>query len=587
MPAVIRAIRLLAGLGIVLSTACATGPAAPEGEALAPTAEVAANAAAQVAEEHEDEDYPVRPFPTQTLAALLAAEIAGVRGDVGFALAQYRAQARTTDDPQVIARAAHIAQYEGDEAALRELADLWVAKEPDNPQAHELAAAALLRGGKVQEALPHAVFLLREGDAQAFRKLTGAAAKQPPGQRRQVLTAYEALLRAEPDQPDLLLGTALLLWEEQRLTEARELAERALRAQPDQPAAHLLYAQLLDAAGLPEQALDHLEEALSNFADDSNFSRAYVRTLFAHRDMELALARLRPLVERHPEDGALRLGLALAHGESGQSGAAREQLRLLIEDPEFGDDARFQLAQLEEAEGRAQEAEALYRRVEGNYWLPATARLTRLLAAGGDLAAARRYLDEARALHEDQRVPLYQIEAEVLMQAGAYRQAREVLTQGLQQTPDSVELLYARSLAHEKMGDIAAVEADLRAILAIDAENASALNALGYSLANHTDRFAEAQALIERALALEPDDAAIMDSLGWVLYRRGEHQRALVELQRAAALLPDPEVAAHLGELLWVMGERERAKSIWGEALKQFPEDPLIRETMQRLQADS
>ncbi|MFZ5654890.1 MAG: tetratricopeptide repeat protein, partial [Pseudomonadota bacterium] len=123
--------------------------------------------------------------------------------------------------------------------------------------------------------------------------------------------------------------------------------------------------------------------------------------------------------------------------------------------------------------------------------------------------------------------------------------------------------------------------------LAMDADNAAALNALGYSLTNHTDRYEEAQRLIERALALAPDDAAIIDSLGWVLYRRGQHQRAIVELRRAAELLPDPEVAAHLGEVLWVVGERQQARSVWEEALERFPDDRLIRETMRRLQADS
>src|SRR5690606_2086952 len=121
--------------------------------------------------------------------------------------------------------------------------------------------------------------------------------------------------------------------------------------------------------------------------------------------------------------------------------------------------------------------------------------------------------------------------------------------------------------------DIAAVEADLRAILAMDPDNASALNALGYSLTNHSDRYEEAQRLIERALELAPNDAAIIDSLGWVLYRRGQHERALAELRRAATLLPDPEVAAHLGEVLWVMGEREQARAVWAEALERFPDD--------------
>ena len=582
----IRAIRLLAGLGMVLLTACTAGPLVQSMGAGTGAADPE-DAAEPAAAPGYGGNYPVRPFPTQTLSALLAAELAGVRGDLAFALAQYREQALATGDPGVIARAAHIAQYAGDEVAVAELSRLWVAQEPENPQARALAATGLLREGRLFAALPHAVFLLRHGDAQAFRQLTAAAAKTPGEQRRQLLAAYQELLGEEPDNADVLFGNALLLWEEQRLVEARELAERALRMRPDEPAGHLLYAQLLDESGASGQALDHLENTLREHAGDPSFSRAYVRLLFARNDVALAQARLDPLVAHYPDDSALRFGLALAYRESGQTARAREQFEQLLEDPELGDDAHFHVAQLLEAEGDVNGALARYRGVQKGYRLQATARVAGLLAGSGDLPAARRHLEESRARHEDDAVALYQIEAELLMHADAHREARDLLTGALVQHPGSIELLYARSLSHEKLGDIAAVEADLLAILAIDADNASALNALGYSLANHTDRFDEAQALIEKALALEPDDGAIIDSLGWVLYRRGEHQRALAELQRAAAMMPDPEVAAHLGEVLWVMGEHERARSIWGEALKQFPEDRLIRETMHRLQVDS
>ena len=583
----IRVSHLSVGLSVVLLAACASGIRAPGGAHTTPAADpVAAATGSRANNERVDADYPVRPFPTQTLSALLAAELAGVRGEIHFALAQYREQSRITGDPGVIARAAHIAQYAGDELAMAELAELWIAREPDNPRAQELAMASLLQAGRVQEALPRALLLLQQGDAQAFRQLTAMAAKQSPEQRREVLTTLDEELRADPDNADLLFGTALLLWEEQRLTEALERAEHALRIRPETPSGHLLYAELLNAAGQRQQALDHLEAQLLLDVDHYNFSRVYVSLLLAGRNPAQAVARLRPLVERQPDDVVLRLGLALAYRETHQPDAAKAELSLLIDDPEIGDDARFYLASLFEAEGNVSEAIALYRGVEENYWLSATARLSQLLVEQGDLAEVRRHLAASRSLRQDQRIPLYQLEAELLMRAEAYGDARDLLTQGLATDPDSIELLYARSLAHEKLGDIAAVEADLRAILAADGENASALNALGYALTNHTDRLDEAQALIEQALALEPEDAAIIDSFGWVLFRRGEQERALVELQRAAAMLPDPEVIAHLGEVLWTMGEHEEARSVWAEGLRQFPNDSLIRETMQRLRVD-
>ena len=417
--------------------------------------------------------------------------------------------------------------------------------------------------------------------------LTGSAARRPQTERDALLAAYDELGPAFPDSPDLLFGRALLRWQAGGVDEARKLAERAVALQPDNPAGHLLFAQLLEESGLSAQAFEHLERVLPRYPEDTRLSRAYVHMLLGRRDFARAVARLEPQVTAYPDNAVLRFGLALAYRGADRPEAAREQLTMLVEDPELSGDAYFQLGQLADSDGHVERAIQYYRRVQGEHWLAATARAARLLADSGELAAARRYLARLRATHQEQLSTLFQIEAELLMHRGEYRDAQELLDAGLEEIPGSIELLYSRSLAHEKLGDIAAVEADLRAILAMDADNASALNALGYSLANHTDRYEEAQHLIERALALAPNDAAIIDSLGWVLYRRGQHERALAELRRAAALLPDPEVAAHLGEVLWVMGEREQARSVWAEALERFPDDRMIRETMQRLQVDS
>lgn len=584
----VRAIRLLAGLGVVLLVACASGPQAPALRQPDSGAETDAVADRPAPESNgASADYPVRAFPTQTLYALLAAETAGIRGDVDFALRQYLEQARATGDPGVISRAAHIAEYAGDDGALAELGLLWVAREPEDPQARELAAAGLARQGRLLEALPHAVFLLRQGSGQALRLLTGSAAKQPQAEREALLAAYDELVPEFPDSPDLLFARALLRWQAGQVDDARELAERAVALEPDNPAGHLLFAQLLEESDLRTQAFEHLERVLPRYPEDTRLSRAYVRMLLGQRDFARAVARLEPLVTAHPDNAVLRFGLALSYRGADRPEAAREQLSVLVEDPELGGDAYFQLGQLADAAGQVERAIQYYRRVQGEHWLAATARAARLLAESGEIAAARRYLAKLRSTRQEHLSTLFQIEAELLMQLDEYRDARELLDEGLEEIPGSIELLYARSLAHEKLGDIAAVEADLRAILAMDPDNASALNALGYSLANHSDRYAEAQRLIERALTLAPNDAAIIDSLGWVLYRRGQHERALAELRRAAALLPDPEVAAHLGEVLWVMGEHEEARSVWAEALERFPGDRLIRETMRRLQVDS
>ncbi|MGE3295888.1 MAG: tetratricopeptide repeat protein [Porticoccaceae bacterium] len=533
----------------------------------------------------EGQDYPVQPFPTQTLYALLAAETAGLRGDVPFALRNYVEQARITGDPGVIARAVQIAQHAGDEAALGELGLLWVDREPDNVQGRELALFTLLRQGKPRDALVHAHFLLENGDGQPLRQLAAQAAGLPADRHAALLTDYQALAASHPDDVDLLFGQALLLWQAGQLQEALALSAQLIELQPDEPANQLLHTQLLDETGSKEKALAQLEQAVREHPENPGLSRAFVRMLFSRRDTAFAIEKLEQLSRINRGDNSLRFGLALAYRDASLPEQARAELELLARDPELRNDAHFHLGQLAEAAGDTKRAIQHYRHAQGAALLPATARLANLLAQQGELTAARLYLQELRVQHREQAPGLFQIESELLIRERYYSSAQELLTESLGAFPGDINLLYARSLASEKMGDIDAVERDLRAILDQDGDNAAALNALGYSLANHSTRYEEAQSLIERALALQPNDASIIDSLGWVLYRRGLHTEALAQLRRAAALLTDPEVAAHLGEVLWTTGDSEQARAVWREALQQYPDDPLIKATLERLNA--
>lgn len=579
----IRAISLLVGLCVVLVSACAGSPSSLS------TAAAAADDDPGIAQESpaggEEQDYPVQAFPTQTLYTLLAAETAGLRGDLDFALRNYLEQARITADPSVIARAVQIAQYADDETALGELGLLWVDREPGNVQARELALFALLRQGKAQDALVHAAFLLDHGEGQPLRQLAAQASALPADQHAALLAAYADLERSHPDSVDLLFGRALLLWQTGQLPEALALSNRVIQLQPDEPASQLLHTQLLDETGSKEEALAQLEQAVRDHPEISGLSRAYVRMLFSRRDTAFAIEKLEQLSRINPDDNSLHFGLALAYRDAGLPEKAGAELELLLPDPELRNDAHFYLGQLAEAAGDTTRALQHYRQTRGSALLPATARLTNLLVQQGKLTAARLYLQELRAQHREQAPALFQVESELLMRERYYSSAHDLLTESLGAFPGDINLLYARSLASEKMGDIAAVERDLRAILDQDSDNAAALNALGYSLANHSTRYEEAQGLIERALARQPNDASIMDSLGWVLYRRGQHAEALAQLRRAAALLPDPEVAAHLGEVLWSTGEPEQARAVWRDALQQHPDDPLIKETLERLRA--
>jgi tetratricopeptide (TPR) repeat protein len=218
-------------------------------------------------------------------------------------------------------------------------------------------------------------------------------------------------------------------------------------------------------------------------------------------------------------------------------------------------------------------------------FLAAQLNAAQLLNDTQGLDAARRYLDERRAQYPQQTSPLTRIEVELLASADRQHDAMALLNQALAIESDDHDLLYTRAMLAEQLDDLALLERDLRHLIQLKPDHAEALNALGYTLADRTDRWQEALPLVEKALALSPNNPAIIDSLGWIYFRAGQLDKALPLLQQAYELMVDHEIAAHYGELLWITGEKQRALDIWEEGLESNPDSDIIPETMQRLNA--
>jgi tetratricopeptide (TPR) repeat protein len=186
------------------------------------------------------------------------------------------------------------------------------------------------------------------------------------------------------------------------------------------------------------------------------------------------------------------------------------------------------------------------------------------------------------ATNNQQRTQLIIAEAQLLRETGSYQKAFQVLSSGLEKLPDNVDLLYDRALAAEKIGKFDIMEKDLRKLIQLKPDHAHAYNALGYGLAEHSKRLPEALELIEKAIALSPHDPYILDSLGWVHYRMGNLNQGLSYLRQAFGMNPDPEIAAHLGEVLWMQGTTEDAKEVWQSALKNNPDNEVLIGTMKK-----
>lgn len=563
-----------AALGAVLIAACTatpataprdTGAAAPGAEALAPAPE------------------PVyRPFPEDTLYALLVAEFAARRGALDVALQNYLQQAESTRDAGVAARATRIARYMGAERATLEAALLWAELEPRNPEARFTAATELARAGRPQEAFEHMRALDAAHGPTNFAAVTASALDLPAKEREEMLAALE---RIEGDSADLQIARAVLLQSLERNDEALALVARVLEAEPDNYQALLLEAQVYQNTGDLPKAYARIEQALADDPDNKRLRLQYAR-LLAKTDLARAEEQFRILVEQNPGDSELRLALALVYRESGQYDRMSEELNALLAEGNQSSAAHFYLAQDAERRGDNEDAIRHYLEIRpGQMFMASVTRAAELIVASRGIEAIGEPLAQLRRRWIAQALPLTLLEAELRLEKNDVAGAGRLLDAALAETPEEPGLLYARSMVSERRGDVAAMERDLRAMLRLDPDSALAMNALGYSLANLTDRHAEALALIQRALALKPDDPAILDSMGWVQYRLGHLEEALGYLRQAFERYPDHEVAAHLGEVLWVSGKREEARAAWRKGLENKPDSQLILDTMRRLGA--
>jgi Flp pilus assembly protein TadD len=531
-------------------------------------------------------ELPERPFPDDSIYPLLLAEFALRRREYDVALQQYMAQAPKLRDPAVSAHTTHLAQFMAKEQAALEAVQLWVELEPDNVEANNTLSILLIRRGRAVNALPHMARLARQGEKVNFPALLSGFGKLGAGQQQTLVSGINDLATEMPDDVQLLLTQAMIRAELEEFDPALESLQQLFELDPDQSQAALLEAKILLAQNAAKPYA-RLERILKENPQDTQIRLQYARLLTA-TDMRAAQTQFELLSEQSPRDGELLLSLALVNRETGDAEAAKAYLRQLLALEQHVDEAHYYLGRFAEEEGDMEAALREYKQVdEGRELLVATSRASVILIDEGRIADNNAWFDDARERHPEKAEQLYGIEADLLTRGGELNAAAMVLDRALEQMPDASSLRYARSMLAEERGDLAAMESDLRGIIEIQPDNATALNALGYTLANRTTRFEEAYALISKALALEPGEPAILDSMGWVLYRMNRNEEALRYLTRAYAEFPDPEVAAHLGEVLWITGDTDNALLVWQGGLLKDPSNAVLVETLERLQVTS
>lgn len=528
--------------------------------------------------------WPVWLPAADPLPATLAGEFALQQGRIPEAARHYREAALAGRRPDLIERATTVALYARDHASARVVAERWLMIVPDSVGARRALAWVALAEADAGTAERWLIELLaREGleGQRAVAQVLVAAENRSHAPDLLRRFAGSGLLESRAGGPNW----AAIAGNLGEMTIAAELVEVETRAQPKNPEAWRRAAQVHNAAGNNTAAERALRRVIELAPEDFDSRLALASLLSEAGRIDAADTVLAATPEHSDRVYAARIANAAADPESR---LLRRIARALERNGAKVDSRAFLLGQLAELGGRDEEALAWYQQQPaGPAWHDAQLRRAVLLAEHRkDMDGMRRTLEAVRerSSADEERVDAWLLEAELLVADPPAVAA--VYAEAVARHPRDFRLLYSRALHRVGVDDIAGAEQDLRAILALDPDNPQVLNALGYTLADRTDRHDEALAMIEKALAAQPDDAAFVDSMGWVQYRLGHLDKALEYLRRAYALSEDGEIAAHLAEVLWVKGERSEAETLWREALKRWPDNKPLLESVRRLRPE-
>lgn len=527
---------------------------------------------------------PPNELNQEIMFKFLISEIASQRGNPQLAAQGYLDMAKATRDPRLARRATELAAYSRQPALALEAAKLWVEVDKDNQQARQTVAALLVSNGKLSEAKPYLESLLSsDGNiATGFMQLHQLLGKHPD--KDAVLVVTRDLAKGHADLPEAHFAVAQAAIAATKYSEASNEVKQALKLRPDWELGALLNAQIIQEKESTAKATEYLKSFLATYPKSREVRANFARLLIANKQLKEARDQYQIMLDDTPTnpDIVVTMGLlSLQMSDMDQAEASfKRGLELKYRDP---DSLHFYLGQVYEERKQYDDAMKQYSAVTaGEQYVAAQARYAFLLGRQNKVAEAREYLQSVKTTNDEQRAVLIQAEAQVLREAKDYQGSYDVLSKALQAHPDQPDLLYDSAMAAEKIDRIDVVETNLRKLIALKPDHAQAYNALGYTLADRTDRFKEARQFIEKALTLSPDDPFILDSMGWVLFRMGNAKEGLEYLQKAYAKRPDPEIAAHIGEVLWAKGQKQDAEKVWRDASKGSPDNELLQSTMKR-----
>ncbi len=523
---------------------------------------------------------------TSQIYQVLLGEVAGQRGKIPESVQSYMQAAQASSDPRVAQRAMQIALYAHDDSSAQVAAERWLTLQPDSLEPRQALSMLYIRSGRIDDSVAQFDYLITKnanGNAdQLYVQIALLLSRETD--KAAALKVMQGLVAKHEREPYAQLSLSQLA----ALTQHLELAERAalhaLELKPNWSDALVLRARIQAERGDLKAALSGMRQALALHPNNNELRINYARLLVQDKRFNEARDQFQRVARAAPNDADVQYALGLLALDANQSADAAGYFKRLLKLGKHEDEARYYLGRIAEDKRLYTEALNWYGKVEqGEHQLDAQLRIAALMAKRGDLDAARARLHALQEQNPALTARIILVEGELLVTAQRLNDAMTLYDQALQKEPENNELLYARALLAEKLDKIDILERDLRDILKREPDNALALNALGYTLADRSLRLDEALGLIKRALTQLPNDPAVLDSMGWVQFRLGHHSEALKYLRQAYELNDDAEIAAHLVEVLWTGGDKSAARKLGQQAIKADPDNKALKGVLQRI----
>jgi len=515
---------------------------------------------------------------------LMLGEMALKRGQLEEAVTQYRLAAQLNPDPQTAEKALELALMVGDQDEALLSARRWYELSPGEIEPTRQYASLLLEAGKTSAA----VKVLRE-----LVKISGASGEPHPelillsmgldmDDSALALKTMKKVVGKRPDSAAAMLvlsSLALVAGEDE---DAEKYAREASAAEPEWNAAAMQLARVLVGSGRVEQGLEIARKQVAAGSDLSSRLDFAGLLSMVGKYSEAGLMLEQMLLERPGLPPALRM-MGYVEYQVGRLENARRYYARLAASGRYMDEAYYYMALIALDEGDIDTAIEIFKLVaEGDFFLAAQFGVRDAYVKDDQPGEAMDYLDGIASAYPVHRVPMLMGQAELQAQLENYPETVELYRRALELEPDNTAVRYAMAMAMEQNGQLDQAIAQLRQILKQEPDDATALNALGYTLADHGLELRDAYRYIRKAYKQEPDNPAVVDSMGWIEFRRGNNARAIEYLRRAYELQADPEIAAHLGEVLWMDGAKDEAREIWEQAAEAAPDHTVLKQIMER-----